>query len=188
MSDKKKKLESTFLNMFLVLLAISLVSALAIGFTYTKTKPAADAIQKANFEKAIKQVVPDSDNIDEKGKEVDECVLYTAYKGGKVVGAAVKTVSHKGFGGDVQLLVGFDAEGKIHNTAVLSIKETPGLGSNMTNPKFKDQVNGKNPAEFKLSVKKDGGDVDAITAATISSRAFLDAIGKAVEAYKKGGK
>jgi Predicted NADH:ubiquinone oxidoreductase, subunit RnfG len=88
----------------------------------------------------------------------------------------------------VQLLVGFDAEGKIHNTAVLSIKETPGLGSNMTNPKFKDQVNGKNPAEFKLSVKKDGGDVDAITAATISSRAFLDAVGKAVEAYKKGSK
>ena len=185
MSDKKKKLESTFLNMFVVLLAISLVSALAIGFTYTKTKPAADAIKQENFEKAIKQVVPEFDKLGEK-KEVDECVLYTAYKGEAVAGTAVETVSHKGFGGDVQLLVGFDAEGKIHNTAVLSIKETPGLGSNMTNPKFKDQVNGKNPAEFKLSVKKDGGDVDAITAATISSRAFLDAIGKAVEAYKKG--
>ena len=187
MSDKKKKLESTFLNMFLVLLAISLVSALAIGFTYTKTKPAADAIKQENFEKAIKQVVPEFDKLGEK-KEVDECVLYTAYKGEAVTGTAVETVSHKGFGGDVQLLVGFDAEGKIHNTAVLSIKETPGLGSNMTNPKFKDQVNGKNPAAFKLSVKKDGGDVDAITAATISSRAFLDAVGKAVEAYKKGSK
>ena len=184
MADKKK-LESTFINMFVVLLAISLVSALAIGFTYTKTKPAADAIQKTKFENAIREVVPEFDRLGEK-KEVDECVLYTAYKGEAVAGTAVETVSHKGFGGDVQLLVGFDAEGKIHNTAVLSIKETPGLGSNMTNPKFKEQVNGKDPENFKLSVKKDGGDVDAITAATISSRAFLDAVNKAVAAYKKG--
>ena len=182
MADKKK-LESTFINMFVVLLAISLVSALAIGFTYTKTKPAADAIQKTKFENAIREVVPEFDRLGEK-KEVDECVLYTAYKGEAVAGTAVETVSHKGFGGDVQLLVGFDAEGKIHNTAVLSIKETPGLGSNMTNPRFKEQVNGKDPENFKLSVKKDGGDVDAITAATITSRAFSKAVDKAYKAFE----
>ena len=184
MADKKK-LESSFKNMLIVLAAISLVSALAIGFTYTKTKPAAEKVQLEKSKKALEAVLPAFEKLGDK-YESNGCTLTPAYKGEELVGTAVEAVSNKGFGGDVQILVGFDAEGKIHNTAVLSIKETPGLGSNMTNPKFKDQVNGKNPAEFKLSVKKDGGDVDAITAATISSRAFLDAVGKAVEAYKKG--
>ena len=186
MADKKK-LESSFKNMLIVLAAISLVSALAIGFTYTKTKPAAEKVQLEKSKKALEAVLPAFEKLGEK-YESNGCTLTPAYKGEELVGTAVETVSHKGFGGDVQILVGFDAEGKIHNTAVLSIKETPGLGSNMTNPKFKDQVNGKDPENFKLSVKKDGGDVDAITAATISSRAFLDAVNTAVAAYKSGKK
>ena len=207
MADKKK-LESSFKNMLIVLAAISLVSALAIGFTYTKTKPAAEKVQLENSKKALKEVLPAFEKLGEKytvkvkeiegkkgkyevvgkdSKEGDELELTPAYKDEELVGTAVKTISHNGFGGDVQILVGFDAEGKIYNTWILlPIKETPGLGSNMKNSKFKDQVNGKDPENFKLSVKKDGGNVDAITAATISSRAFLDAVNKAVVAYKGG--
>ena len=83
---------------------------------------------------------------------------------------------------------GLDAAGKVHNTSILEHKDTPGLGTKMAVPKFKEQVNGKDLQTFKLSVRKDGGEIDAITAATISSRAFCDAIQKAYDAYQKGGK
>jgi len=173
--------------MFIVLTIISLASAFAIGLAFYLTNDQAERVKKEKFDNAVKSVVPDFDELEEK-REVeidgDKLALYRATKGGAVVGTAVETISHKGFGGDVLLLVGFDGNGNIHNSSILSIKETPGLGSNMDTPKFKDQINGKNPDSFKLKVRKDGGDIDAITAATISSRAFSDAVSKAVRAYK----
>ncbi len=100
---------------------------------------------------------------------------------GNFQGAAVKT-SEGGFGGKIDMMVGFLADGTIKGTSVLSHAETPGLGANMTG-KFKDQFVDKNPNNFKLIVKKDGGDVDAITAATITSRAFSKAVDKAYQAF-----
>ena len=173
--------------MFIVLTIISLVSAFAIGLAFFLTNDQAEKVKKDKFDNAVKSVVPDFDELEAKREieiDGDKLALYRAKKGGAVVGTAVETISHKGFGGDVLLLVGFDGNGNIHNSSILSIKETPGLGSNMDTPKFKDQINGKNPDSFKLKVKKDGGDIDAITAATISSRAFSDAVSKAVRAYK----
>ena len=73
------------------------------------------------------------------------------------------------------------------NITVLEHKETPGLGTKMTEPLFKNQFIQKNPSEFILKVKKDGGPVDAITAATISSRAFCDAVQRAYNTLQKGG-
>jgi Na+-translocating ferredoxin:NAD+ oxidoreductase subunit G len=113
----------------------------------------------------------------------DSIELYPAYKNGTLVGTAVKTYTNKGFSGFISIMVGITPEGKIFNTKVMEQKETPGLGSKMNDAKFHDQFNEKNPAEYNLSVKKDGGDVDAITAATISSRAFCDAVGRAYKAY-----
>mgnify|MGYP001500247684 CR=1 FL=1 len=188
MSDKKK-LESTFFNMVIVLTGISLVSAFLLGFTYTKTKPVAEKIQAQKLQEAIKEVVPEFDKLSEKFtvEGFDRLELYTAYKGEEVVGTAVKTVSEKGFSGDVWIMAGFDKDGKIVNTSVLGHKETPGLGSKMAG-KFQEQFKDQNPQDYKLTVKKDGGNVDAITAATISSRAFCDAVQKAFDAYQKGGK
>jgi len=101
---------------------------------------------------------------------------------GNFQGAAVKT-SESGFGGKIDMMVGFLADGTIKGTSVLSHSETPGLGANMTG-KFDDQFVDKNPADFKLTVSKDGGDVDAITAATITSRAFSKAVDKAYKAFE----
>jgi len=189
MAEEKKKLESTFVNMVLVLTVIALTSSLALGFTYTKTKPLADKVKAEKLAEAIKAVVPEFDELGEafKVEGFDRLELYQAKKDGEIVGTAVKSVSDKGFSGDVWIMVGFDAAGKVHNTAILEHKETPGLGSKMAVPAFKEQVNGKNPARFKISVVKDGGEVDAITAATISSRAFCDAVQVAYDAMKKGG-
>lgn len=188
---KMKKLSSTFPNMLLVMTIVAVVSALALGFTYTATKEARAMVEVKRTLAGIKNVLPEFDNqpADEKysvnGYEGLE--FYPASKEGRSVGTAVKSFSEKGFTEDVWIMVGFDQDKKIHNITVLKHKETPGLGSKMSGPRFKDQFNGKDPATFKLTVKKDGGDVDAISAATISSRAFCDAVNKAYRAITEGG-
>ncbi|MFB6317568.1 RnfABCDGE type electron transport complex subunit G [Saccharicrinis sp. FJH54] len=185
-----KKLESTFINMFLVLLAIALISGGALGTVYNITKAPIAEAKMAKQLKAIQQVVPgftnqpsqESINVDTDGGTV---VLYPAKKDGKFIGAAVETFTKNGFSGLVKVMVGFDREGKIINYSVLEHKETPGLGSKM-NEWFrtgKGDINGKNPATTKMTVSKDGGDIDAITAATISSRAFLDAVNRGYKVY-----
>lgn len=120
----------------------------------------------------------------------DTLRLYPARKGGKLVGTAIETFTNKGFAGHFTLMVGLMPDGTIKSVEVLAHKETPGLGDKMEKSKsnFSVQFEGKNPKTFKMMVKKDGGDVDAITASTITSRAFTDAVNRAYEAYMKGGK
>jgi electron transport complex protein RnfG len=80
-------------------------------------------------------------------------------------------------------MAGFLPDGSIHKVTVLTHKETPGLGTKMADPRFADQFAGKNPASFVIKVKKDGGQIDAITAATVSSRAYCDALQRAYDTY-----
>jgi len=183
------KKESTFLNMLITLVVISLVSATALGYVYELTKePIELAKQNKNLE-AVIQVVPEFDNDLNASKfqlatsDGDTLESYVAKKGDSIVGTAVKTFSNKGFSGEVWLMVGFTPDGSIYNISILEHQETPGLGTKMSDPSFKDQFNNKNPETFKLRVKKDGGDVDAITAATVSSRAFCDAVERAHKAF-----
>ena len=82
------------------------------------------------------------------------------------------------------MMVGMLAAGVINKVSVLSQAETPGLGANMVNEKWKSQFDGKDPKNFILKVKKDGGDVDAITAATISSRAVSEAVKRAADGFE----
>jgi electron transport complex protein RnfG len=187
------KTESTFKNMALSLTLIALVSSALLGFVYEFTK---EPIALSNLNKklnAIKQVVPEFSNNpnDEMFRlatgEGDSLEIYPAKKDDVIVGYAVNTYTSKGFSGNISLMAGFRPDGTIINISVLEQKETPGLGTKMTEPGFKDQFNEKNPAEFKLKVKKDGGPVDAITAATISSRAFCDAVQRAYNTLQKGG-
>jgi electron transport complex protein RnfG len=191
MADKKK-LPSTFFNMVVVLTAIALASALALGITYSATKDAIAMVEVKRTLKALNKVMPGFDNnpyeerytLDD--EEYEDMEFFPAKKGGQSVGTAVRTYSDNGFNERIWLMVGFSADLKINSISVIKHKETPGLGTKMKEPKFKDQFNGKDPAAFKLKVKKDGGDVDAISAATITSRAFCDATEKAYFALKEG--
>jgi Na+-translocating ferredoxin:NAD+ oxidoreductase subunit G len=187
------KTESTFKNMVLSLTLISLISSACLGFVYEFTKK---PIELSNLNKklnAIKQVVPDfTNNPNEEmfllpTDDGDSLEIYPAKKDDTIVGYAVNTYTSKGFSGNIRLMAGFKPDGTIINITILEQKETPGLGTKMTEPEFKNQFNDKNPAEFLLKVKKDGGPVDAITAATISSRAFCDAVTKAYNTIQKGG-
>ncbi len=186
------KAESTLKNMLLSLTLISLGAAIALGFVHEYTKKPIEASALNNKLEAIRQVIPEFNN--DPAAEMfrlpaadgDSLEVYPSRMDGKITGYAVKTFSNKGYGGPVLLMVGFMPDGTIRNISVLEQKETPGLGTKMNEPAFKDQFNGKNPFSFKLKVKKDGGEVDAISAATISSRAFSEAVDKAYKTLKKG--
>lgn len=188
------KKESSFGNMVLTLFVVTFIASATLGGVYELTKGPIKQALKAKKEASIKQVLPEFDEIKsyklmpETGKDSVEC--NEAFLKGTFVGTAVETYTDNGFSGRFKIMVGFDSEGNVYNTAVLEHKETPGLGDKMDASKsdFSEQFKGKTPNKENLTVKKDGGNVDAITAATISSRAFCDAIDRANKVLsKKGG-
>ena len=175
--------------MLVALLVIAAVSGGVLGLVYGVTKDAIAEVDQKKNEAAIQAVLPlenvtykaDTLKYNYEGVDMTFPCNLAFDANGNFQGAAVKT-SEGGFGGKIDMMVGFLADGTIKGTSVLSHAETPGLGANMTG-KFKDQFVDKNPNNFKLIVKKDGGDVDAITAATITSRAFSKAVDKAYQAF-----
>jgi len=180
------KKESTLKNMIIALMVITIVSGGVLGFVYGLTKPSIDKVEENKNIRAINEVLKTNVEIARTEAQVIEDLTYNlAYSAdNQFIGAAIKTYSMNGFGGKIELMVGMLANGNINKVSVLSQVETPGLGANMVNEKFKGQFDDKNPDEFKLAVKKDGGDVDAITAATISSRAVAEAVQKAADGFK----
>lgn len=187
------KTESTFKNMVLSLTLISLGASACLGYVYQMTKAPIEISALNKKLGAIRQVVPEFNNnpdaemIKVATGDGDSLEIYPAKKDNVVVGYAVNTFTKKGFSGNINLMAGFRPDGSIFNITVLQQKETPGLGTKMTEPRFTDQFKDQNPSQFQLKVKKDGGQVDAISAATISSRAFCDALQKAYTTLQKGG-
>lgn len=184
-----KKLESNFTNMVVILFSVTLIASAAVGYVQTLTAGPIEAAKQAKQVNAIRQVIPGAFDNDPNADvwktttpDGGELEFYPAKKNGELVGTAVKTYTNNGFSGKIWLMVGFNPDGTIANYSVLEHKETPGLGSKMDTwftKNNKGDVVGKNPGTNGLKVSKDGGEVDAITAATISSRAFLDAINRA---------
>ena len=190
-----KKLESTLTNMVLVLMGVAVVMGGVLAFVNhltegpindQKAKALADGIKTVMVSDDI--VVAKTDTVrqnDAKGKEMTYIIYQVRDAQGKELGAAVESTTG-GFGGDLKVLVGFDAEGKILGYTLLEHAETPGLGAKADKwfqRGEKGDIIGKTPTE-PLTVSKDGGQVDAITASTITSRAFLLAVNNAYNAYK----
>lgn len=178
--------------MIVVLTLITALVGAILGGVYQLTaEPIALANAKAQQE-AIREVAPqfdndpiaESDTISSNGLEI---VIFPARMGGETTGAAVKAPTKNGFNGEIVVMVGFEKDGTIREYRVLSHAETPGLGAKMDEwfrtDKNRQSILGKNPATANLTVTKDGGEVDAITASTITSRAFLQAIQTAYAAY-----
>ena len=190
-----KKLESSLTNMVLVLTLVAVIMGGILAFVNHLTEGPINEQKEKALADGIKAVMVCDDlkvdetievrQNDEKGKEL----VYTVYEvkdaQGKDLGAAVESTTG-GFGGDLKVLVGFDQEGNILGYTLLEHAETPGLGAKADKwfqKGEKGDIIGKNPAE-PLTVSKDGGQVDAITASTITSRAFLLAVNNAYKAFK----
>lgn len=188
-----KKLASTLPNMILSLGLITVLAGAALGGMYglTKDKIAAQEVQQRLD--AIRQVAPPFTNdpvADADTVKINDLpfVVYPAFEDGRFNGAAVEGVTISGFSGEIIVMAGFDAKGDVVDYRVLRHAETPGLGSKMEewfrDPTGARSVIGKNPSVTNFTVRKDGGDIDGITAATYSSRAFLEALRNAYEAYR----
>ena len=190
-----KKLESSLLNMVLVLTLVAVVMGGILAYVNHLTEgPIAEQKAKALAD-GIKTVmcvddltVVKTDTLrqnDAKGKEMTFVIYQTQDAQGKDLGAAVESTTG-GFGGNLKVLVGFAPDGKILGYTLLEHAETPGLGAKADKwfqKGEKGDIIGKDPKE-PLTVSKDGGHVDAITASTITSRAFLLAVNNAYNAYK----
>jgi electron transport complex protein RnfG len=171
-----KKIASTLPNMLLSLTLIAVIAAGLLAWVKTITDEPIRLAEEKKQTEALQQVLPAFDTIETEND--DDGTVYKAFQNQKWVGTAVQCTS-MGFNGDVVVMVGFDNNHKLIDYVVLKQAETPGLGTKMVTW-FKESLIGRvmNMAS-PLSVKQDGGDVQAITAATISSRAFLEAVNNA---------
>ena len=181
-------MKSTLFNMVAVLFTITLIASAGVGAVNMITEqPIAEAKQAATTA-ALANVLPAFDDNSVSEQEIDGLPIkvYTATSGEAVVGYAVETLTKSGFGGSIRLMVGFLPEGKIYNVNVLEQAETPGLGSKMCDEgnALISSIKDKNVFTIEFKVKKDGGELDALTAATISSRAYYDAVARAHQAYQ----
>ena len=190
-----KKLESTLTNMVLALTGVAVIMGGILAYVNHLTEGPINAQKAKALADGIKTVmcvdnltVNQTDTVQTKGpkgKDVTFIIYQTQDAQGKDLGAAVETIAN-GFGGELKLLVGFAPDGKILGYTLLEHAETPGLGAKADKwfqKGEKGDIIGKSPAE-PLTVSKDGGQVDAITASTITSRAFLFAVNSAYNAYK----
>ncbi len=181
------------LRLVIALTTICVVAAFALAMVYDVTKaPIAESLRKEKLA-AIEAVLPEHDN--QPDKEVQSIVLgkdkkgreqrldfYIAKKEEQWVGTAF-TSSAKGFGGKIVLMLGLSPDNNLVKVKVLQHKETPGLGAKIEREAFISQCVGKSLKSGKLKVTKDGGDIDAITGATISSRAVCDAVNNGLLDY-----
>ncbi|MBN2787220.1 MAG: RnfABCDGE type electron transport complex subunit G [Paludibacteraceae bacterium] len=210
------KMKSTLLTMSLTLLLITGIASALLAYVYTLTKDPITQAENQKKEQALSLVLPKFDNspLEDTVKiasGVDTLICYIGKNNNEIVGIAVESFTDEGFSGRFSVMVGFLPDGTIYNTMILEHKETPGLGDKMENEKsmsisgsdttwWSKQFIGKKP-EFNTSesdgkkyaepinikVSKDGGEIDAITAATISSRAYCNAVNRACATYFKIG-
>lgn len=180
-----KKLKSNLQNMVLVLVSVALICGGTLAYFNQFTKPAIDEQAEKALADGIKNVL-DADDITVNNKSEKKRVVngkeqtFVVYNTDK--GVAIQSTDPNAFSGNLTILVGFDTEGTIKGYTLLAHAETPGLGAKAADWFQKGQpgsIVGLNPAETNLTVKNDGGEVSAITASTITSRAFLRAVQQA---------
>ncbi len=188
------KKESTFLNMVLTLFLVTGISALALGLVYNVTKEPIEMAKLQRLKDAINIVIPGADAAQVSEEIVvpahdgtGDLLFYEVHKDGELMGTAIRSFTSRAFSGYMSVMVGLAPDGTIIDSNVLEHLETPGLGDKTckTVSDWNEQYVGKNPGEFDLRVKQDGGQVDAITAATITARGYSDAIQRAFDTYMK---
>ncbi len=175
--------KSSFVNMVLCLSTVTLVCSALLAYVYTVTEEPVKRAAEARTQKAIAEVTPGFDSLEDAVTADGIPYIVAKNRAGEAI-AYVLDASSVGFGGKISLKVGFLPDGTIFKTSVLSHSETPGLGAKCTDPAFALQFERFDTSSKVLSVRKDGGDVDAITASTITSRAYCKALQNATDAYR----
>lgn len=182
-------MKSTLVNMILSLLGITLVASTGVALVYGVTEEPIAAAKRAKEELSQKMVLPEFDSSEATEFTIDELpiTVYTAKSGDEIVGYAVQSSTKLGYSGFISMMVGISPEMDLLNVSILSHSETPGLGSKMGDEgnAIISSIGGKSLKSLDLRVKKDGGDIDALSGATISSRAYGDAVSRAYRALQQ---
>lgn len=168
------------------LFLICLVVAFLLAGTNELTKEPIAQLQAQKAEEAKQQVCPDAVSFDGQGETDVPVEFYRGFdEGGNLVGYAIPS-SHKGYGGEIEIMVGISAKGEITGVNILSINETPGLGMNATKESFTNQFLGEVPENGFSAKSEDASkqEIDALTGATITSEAVSQAVNKAIDVYK----
>jgi electron transport complex protein RnfG len=174
------------LRMVCTLVAISAVSAVGLAWVQDLTAERIREEIRNDTLRAIAAVLPAYDNApDLEAVDLGEQRYYPARKGGEAVGLALPVRSGAGYGGEIEALVGIAPDGKVTGVQVLAHAETPGLGAKFTQPEFLAQFTGKTLDNVRWRVKKDGGEFDQITGATITPRALIQALEGGLQAYRR---
>ncbi len=175
-------------NVF-ILTIISLVAGLCLSGVYIGTKDQIEISKKAAFNNSLKVVLPfmkdKYEDVPPVKYDMEEVPIYPVVENGVLQGAALQVIGKNGYAGNIKVLVGVDKNQTITGIQILEHKETPGLGTKSADEAWWGQFKGKSLDKFKFKVKKDGGDVDAITAATITSRSVTDAVQKGLVVYRE---
>jgi Na+-translocating ferredoxin:NAD+ oxidoreductase subunit G len=179
------------INMIVVLTLFGLASGLVLAWTDSATRAPIREARRMETLGALQTVLPACDNdvvADARTFENSGRVWtnYVARLTGAYAGAAFESETD-GYGGPIRLMVGVRADGSVNGIEILlADKETPGLGSKIREPAFRKQFMGRGAADTKwCEVKKDGGELDAITGATISSRAVAKAVKAGLDAHAR---
>jgi len=169
-----------------VLLMISVTAGLCLSVVHISTSERIEEMKRRELQNALKQVLPFMTSNYEKVLHVyhgETVTIYSVTKCGEIQGAAVEMVTNEGFSGNIIFLMGVDRYGKIVGFYLLDHKETPGLGTKASDRRFWGQFIGQDLNRYTFKVKKDMGDVDAITSATITSRAISHAMEKGLRIF-----
>jgi len=169
-----------------VLTVVCVLAGLSLSYVSQATQEARDYQDRLELLSSLNMVLPEHDNEPDKDAvEVTGGTYYVAKKDGEVNGVAFITSSDKGYSGLIRVIVGVQPDGEIISIGILEQKETPGLGSKITEDWFIDQYKGKSLENARWAVKKDNGDFEQISGATISPRAVTDAVQKGLQAYQE---
>ncbi len=171
------------IKLILVLTIICAVSSALLAAVYSKTKDPIEAALELRTANAAAKVMPEGVSTPVK-KQVHGVTFFVSKKGEELAAVALEGCSKNGYGGEIVLMVGLSADGKLVNYQKLIANETPGLGTKMESDAFRKPLLGR-PLKTDWRVKKDGGEVDAITAATISSRAVMECLRDAIAKYEQ---
>lgn len=184
------------LRLVLALTLITVVSGLLLSLVESQTRAPIAEQRRLETLRALQTVLPAFDNSpdadtvqlvygqDKKGRELQR-TFFRGRQGTEVSGVAFPVIAPDGYSGNITMMVGIAPDGTVAGLEILSHAETPGLGDKITRPEFKGQFKGKNLPGVDWRVKKDGGDFDQITGATISPRAVVKAVHKGLQFYSE---
>lgn len=182
-------------RLIMVLTLVAATAGLLLALVEAVTRAPIAEQRRQQMVRALKAVLPPVDNSpdedvvrlaagrDRKGQPLER-IFYRGRQAGELRGIAFQVTAPDGYSGNIDIMVGVDPQGTVTGVAILRHAETPGLGDKIAFPAYTDGFRGRRLNSADWRVKKDGGDFDQLTGATISPRAVVGAIRQGLEFFR----